>query len=203
MTQERIDMKISNGFGDAERAQVAALYWQAFGAKLGSVMRPTGTAHAFFRDVLDPGFALVARDAQGQLLGVAGFKTATGALANGGARDLARHYGLLGALWRGPLLMLLERGVEPGVLQMDGIFVDSAARGRGVGSALLDAITEHARALGCDRVRLDVIDTNPRAQALYERKGFVAAGRQTTGPFRWLFGFRTATRMERAVIALD
>ena len=128
-------MKISNGFGEAERAQVAALYWQAFGAKLGSVMRPTGTAHAFFRDVLDPGFALVARDAQGQLLGVAGFKTATGALANGGARDLARHYGLLGALWRGPLLMLLERSVEPGVLQMDGIFVDSAARGRGGGAA--------------------------------------------------------------------
>ena len=81
-------------------------------------------------------------------------------------RDLAGVYGCLGALRRGLLLSPLERKIEPDVFLMDGIFVTPAARGRGVGTALLRAITDTARLTGCRSVRLDVIDTNPRARAL-------------------------------------
>jgi len=42
----------------------------------------------------------------------------------------------------------------------------------GVGSALLDAVAREAQARGLKEVRLDVIDSNPRAKALYTRKGF-------------------------------
>ncbi len=45
-------------------------------------------------------------------------------------------------------------------------------RGRGVGSALLDAVEERARARGCCKITLEVHDTNDRAKALYERRGF-------------------------------
>ena len=189
-------MRISRGFGEEERARVAGLYWQAFGAKLGRVMRPEARALAFFERALDPDFALVARDARGGLLGVAGFKTDKGALAGGSFGDLRAVYGSWGALWRAGLLGLLERAVEPGILLMDGIFVADAARGQGLGSALLDAIMDEARNGGARAVRLDVIDTNPRARSLYERKGFVATGEEHLGPLRWLFGFRSATRME-------
>ncbi|MDQ2093546.1 GNAT family N-acetyltransferase [Rhodalgimonas zhirmunskyi] len=193
------NITITPGFDPQEREEVARLYWQAFAAKLGRVMRPEARAIAFIEAGLDPQFALSARDPAGRLLGVAGFKTAHGGLLAGGLPDMMRHYGAWGGLWRGLLLSVLERDTEDGVLQMDGIFVSSKARGQGAGGALLDAITAEARAQGCTRVRLDVIDTNPRAQALYERKGFVATGREDTGPFRWLFGFRSATRMERPV----
>jgi RimJ/RimL family protein N-acetyltransferase len=44
-------------------------------------------------------------------------------------------------------------------------------------------------------VRLDVIDTNPRARALYERKGFVATGEQKLGPLKPVFGFSSATTL--------
>lgn len=192
-------MRISKGFDKAERGLVARLYWQAFGAKLGRVMRPEAQALAFFERVLDPDFALVARDEAGRLLGVAGFKTAQGALAGGSFADLRAAYGLRGALWRAGALSLLERGLEPGIFLMDGIFVAEAARGQGLGGALLDAVIAEAGAQGAAHVRLDVIDTNPRARALYERKGFVAVGEEQLGPLRWLFGFRFATRMERAV----
>ena len=78
---------------------------------------------------------------------------------------------------------------------MDGICVDADARGCGLGTALLQAIKDDARAQGKTAVRLDVIDTNPRARALYEREGFDAIGTETLGPFSLIFGFRSSTRM--------
>ena len=118
-----------------------------------------------------------------------------GGLVGGGVRELARVYGGLSALWRAPLLSLLERQIEPGPLLMDGIFVSEAARGHGVGTALLEAIKTHATHNGLFAVRLDVIDTNPRAKALYLRHGFEPAGEEHLGPFRHIFGFKSSTKM--------
>jgi ribosomal protein S18 acetylase RimI-like enzyme len=78
---------------------------------------------------------------------------------------------------------------------MDGIAVDAAARGQGLGTALLTALKTRAAALGKATIRLDVIDTNPRARALYEREGFVAGQTEHLGPLRALFGFSAATTM--------
>lgn len=194
------EVTVSRGFADVERAQAATLYWQAFGAKLGRVMRPDRKALAFFETALNPDYALVARDASGSMLGLAGFKTVDGGLTAAGVGDLARIYGWVGTAWRVPLLAVLERALQPGVFQMDGILVKASARGRGVGSMLLQAILNEARARRLDEVQLDVIDTNPRAKALYERTGFVAIGEEQTGPLRWLFGFSSATRMRYTLI---
>ena len=109
--------------------------------------------------------------------------------------QLAQVYGWFGALWRGLVLSTLERKLQPNVFQMDGIFVDPCARGQGVGTALLKAVLAEAAARGLAQVQLDVIDTNPRAKALYERVGFVATGTETTGPLKLIFGFSSATRM--------
>ena len=80
-------------------------------------------------------------------------------------------------------------------LLMDGICVDSSERGLGVGTALLTAIKAEAVARGLAHVRLDVIDINPRARALYTREDFVAGTPQNNGPWRYLFGFSTSTPM--------
>lgn len=190
---------ITQGFSDAERTQVAAMYWQAFGQKLGCVMGPEARAVGFIEDVLDPTHSLCARDAGGTLLGVVGFKTYESALVDGGWRDMTRHYGWLGSLWRVTFLALLERDTEDKRFLMDGIFVADAARGQGVGTALLDAICAEAKARGYGEVRLDVIDSNPRARALYERQGFVAGEVQQLGPLKYVFGFSSATTMIRRV----
>jgi len=197
MTQP--SLSISRGFHPDERAQAGNLFWQAFAGKLGRIMSPPDKARAFFTATLDPSFCLCARNAKGELLGLAGFKTAQGGFSGGGFRELAASYGWFGALWRGLLLAPLERDLEPDTLLMDGIFVDETARGMGAGSALLSAVKDEARARNLSNLRLDVIDTNPRARALYERQGFIALADSdtgnNTGPLRWLFGFSTATTM--------
>lgn len=79
-------------------------------------------------------------------------------------------------------MALLERDLAEDTLLMDGICVDSSARGLGIGTALLEAIKAEAKTRNLAQVRLDVIDINPRARALYEREGFVAGPVQRLGP---------------------
>lgn len=188
-------MRITRGFAPDDRPAIAALYWEAFGQKLGRALGPRERALRFIEGVLSPDHAFCAFDQRGRLLGVAGFKTHEGALVGGDFRDMARVYGRWGALWRLGLLALLSRDTENARFLMDGLFVAPEARGQGVGSALLDAIAAEARARGFREVRLDVVDENLRARALYERRGYRAVGRHSTGPLRLVFGFRAATTM--------
>ena len=51
-----------------------------------------------------------------------------------------------------------------------------AWRGRGLGARLLDAALAGAAGLGITRVELEVFASNPRAIALYERRGFAREG---------------------------
>ena len=52
------------------------------------------------------------------------------------------------------------------------VVVDRAARGRGAGRALLEAVRAEARAAGCTRWYLNVKQDNAPARRLYERMGF-------------------------------
>lgn len=190
-----MDYIISSGFEPHERPAVAALFWQAFGDKLRNVMGPPKRALQFLAAQANPDFALVARTPDGAVVGLAGFKTRDGALIGGELNDLAAAYGWFSALWRGSLMSLIERDLNDGTLLMDGISVDAIMRGQGVGTALLNAIKAEAIRRGATAVRLDVIDANPRARALYERQGFEAIGTDHLGPLRWIFGFRSSTKM--------
>jgi len=62
------------------------------------------------------------------------------------------------------------------VLQIQGLAVDTWARGRGVARALLDAALEEARALGATRITLRVLGHNAPARRLYESFGFAVEG---------------------------
>jgi ribosomal protein S18 acetylase RimI-like enzyme len=187
---------VQHGFPDTGRNEVAELFWDAFSGKFGGVMGPRARATAFLSDALQPDYALTVCDAQGRVVGVAGLKTCEGGLVCGGMAELRSAYGFLGALWRGPLLDLLDRPVAPGELVLDGLFVARAARDRGIGTTLVKAVLAEARRRQLDRVRLEVVDGNLRARALYERLGFATMGAQDHGPLRLAFGFRRATRME-------
>jgi GNAT superfamily N-acetyltransferase len=193
--EPELSVTLSDGFAESDRGEIAPMYWAAFGSKLRIALRPSGRAIGMLSEALNPDFAVVARAADGQLLGVAGYKTPRGSFMAINFVRLKRHFGTFGAIWRGLVLSLLERQPDAGTLLMDGIFVTERARGQGVGTLLLNAIKRKAEEQGCAHVRLDVIDTNPRAQQLYEREGFRAVASRDLGALRHLFGFRRATTM--------
>ena len=195
----RASFCIERGLPDHLRAEAAALYWQAFGGKLGRVLGPEEAALRFLTRVIRADQCLTAIDADGRLLGLAGFKTRQVSFAGGTDADLCAVYGQFGGRWRALVLRLLGNEVDNRRFLLDGLCVSRAARGQGVGSALLEAIVTEARARGYPAVRLDVVDTNWRAKALYERQGFVVARTAGIGPLRLIFGFNAAHTMVRTV----
>lgn len=74
----------------------------------------------------------------------------------------ARSYGLDELFFEG----------EPGTFYLSTMGVDPAYRGRGYGSALLNAAGDIAREKGFKQVSLLVSKGKPKAQELYERIGF-------------------------------
>lgn len=55
---------------------------------------------------------------------------------------------------------------------VDELYLEPAARGRGLGAALLARACDWARQRGAEVARLEVNRHNPRAKALYQRAGF-------------------------------
>jgi ribosomal protein S18 acetylase RimI-like enzyme len=177
------------------RPEAVAIYWQAFGGKLGRVLGPEDRATQFLNETMSARNCLVAVSPDGQLLGIAGYKTAQGAFTGGSPALLRRIYGRWGALWRQGVLRLLESDTDNRRFLVDGICVRRESRGMGVGTALLEGLCAEARQRGFAAIRLDVVDTNRRARALYERQGFMAVGDTPIGWLRHVFGFAAATTM--------
>lgn len=75
----------------------------------------------------------------------------------------------------GYALVFLRRGST--LARLYSIAVDPAARGRGLGHALLADAERAARGAGADRLRLEVRVDNPAAIALYLSRGYEEFGR--------------------------
>eukprot|EP00927_Polykrikos_kofoidii_P073185 TRINITY_DN69256_c0_g1_i1.p1 TRINITY_DN69256_c0_g1~~TRINITY_DN69256_c0_g1_i1.p1 ORF type:complete len:226 (-),score=28.14 TRINITY_DN69256_c0_g1_i1:135-812(-) len=95
----------------------------------------------------------VARDADGHAIGLAqlGFKDTPGD-------------------WEMPSFLVSKP--KQGTGHLERIVVGAKARGKGVGTQLLDWVDNKCRDRGCERVKLEVVSGNP-AKKLYERHGYV------------------------------
>ncbi|MFD7305805.1 GNAT family N-acetyltransferase [Streptomyces pharetrae] len=193
---------VRRGIPQGCEEQVAALYWEAFGRKLAPALGPPDRGRSFIAAHLQHDRGVTAL-AGGRVVAVAGYRLGGRALTGGGVQDVLSAYGHFRGLPRLAVLALFERTPTAGELVMDGIAVDAAHRGAGIGSMLLREIAAIAAETGCHRVRLDVIDVNPRARALYERHGFTAVRTEHTPFLRRLMGFGAVTTMHRPVTAAD
>ncbi|MFG2982684.1 GNAT family N-acetyltransferase [Streptomyces sp. NPDC048258] len=196
MTTESVD--VLREVPQGAEARVAELYWEAFGGKLGAALGPPEAGRRFVAGHLHRDRAAVAVTG-GRVVGVAGYQLAGRGLVGGDAAAVRAQYGRVRGLYRVFLLALLERTPTRGELVMDGIAVDPAERGRGIGGLLLREIDAVAAEQGCRRIRLDVVAENPRARALYERHGFRAVRVRRTPWLRDVLGFGAVTTMHKEV----
>nr|BEK64560.1 GNAT family N-acetyltransferase [Kitasatospora purpeofusca] len=189
---------VRRGLPAGTEQRAAELYWEAFGRKLGPALDPADKAVPFIAAHLNADRAVCAL-IDGRLVGLAGYRLGGRGLTGGTAGAVLRAYGHLRGLHRVLLLTLFERRPGAGQLLMDGIAVGPDLRGRGVGSLLIEEVAAVAAEQGFREIRLDVIDTNPRARALYERRGFTAVRTEETPYLRRLLGFGAVTTMRRPV----
>lgn len=191
-------LQTAPGFADHERTRVGALYWEAFGRKLRPAFGDDPTGLALVQETLSPDRVLVARLGD-VIAGVCGFYEGDRSAVDVTWAALRRRLSTGASIRAGLLLAVLARRERHDALVLDGICVDGDLRGQGIGSALLAAANEHARLRGARAVRLSVVDTNPRARALYHRLGFRPVDTGSLGPLSAVYGFDRYTVMEREV----
>ena len=179
----------------ALRLQVAALK-----EKLLPVLGRADRAEA----VLSPGLApdrCLAAVLGPELVGAAAVQAMAGSFLNPNYKSMTDEYGLVGGCYRLWGLFLLHHPTGVDEWHLDGIAVKEGMRGRGIGTGLVRALEGEARKKGIKKLSLEVVDSNPRAKALYERLGFVEAGRRSIRPFNLVYGFSfgSATLMVKSL----
>ncbi len=195
---------IEHGLPDELRGQAVEVFEEAFGEKMRTVVRDADKRREFMRRSIVAQNCLIARRGD-ELLGMAGLSSKGAPHAGGlmGSSWDVRPYrdvlGWVGAMWAVWGTRMADHRPKADEIYVDGIAVAPAFRGLGNGTRLLDATTEIARANGKRFVRLDVIDRNPRAQALYERLGYrVTKVQSFRYKERWV-GFGAMISMEQPV----
>jgi len=71
---------------------------------------------------------------------------------------------------------------DPSSAWLFALWVEPAARGRGLGAALIEALAAWARERGAAALELSVTTNNDAAAALYARTGFAETGRRRPLP---------------------
>lgn len=191
---ENKEINIVRGIPTGQQKQAATIYYEAFKHKLTPIL---GTDRERVLDILttslQPDYAFTAIR-EGQVIGLLGFHHDGSQLVDISFNTLVKRFGIFGASWRALLGLVLSRNPRAGELLMDGIAVYAEGRGQGVGTRLFTALFDFAHTAGYNSIRLDVINTNPRARQLYERLGFVEV-KVDSVPFLRSMGFTAVTTM--------
>ncbi len=191
------ELKIIRGIPEQYREQAAELYDEAFGQKFSAAIASRERRIELFIESFKLEYA-VAAIADGGIVGLAGFQTDDGSLTSGiDYKLLLSQLGFIRGNKAALIFSLYERAKKPDEMIMDGIVVGSSMRGIGIGTRLLEEVASIARELKYQTLRLDVIDANPGARRLYERRGFVVTEEVKFGYLRWILGFGGATTMLR------
>ncbi len=192
-----LEITYIHGFSESLRDSAAHLYDSVFGVKFAAAIPSKDHRIKLLAQSFSPSFAFCAIH-NNQLVGLAGYHSSSGSLTGGMTyRRLLANLGFFRGNWAAMIFSLYERKPMPGELVMDGIAVDERMRGCGVGTHLLEMLADYATKEGFKTIRLDVIDTNSRAQKLYERNGFVVTKTERFEFLRWLLSFGASSTMER------
>lgn len=183
----------------AARQQAAALYWGAFKGKLGRLLGPETRALRLINGVMQVDHGIAAIAPSGEIIGIAGFRSALGTFVPLSPSAIRVVYGRFGAIWRLAALQMISEIEDSERFLIEGLAVAPAWQGRGIGTLLIAALAEEARARGYEALRLDVADQNIRARLLYERLGFEVAAHHRLWLMAPVFGMTGSKVMTRSL----
>lgn len=163
--------------------------------------RSRNQAHALYADGADFTSAIYALQGE-ELVGVLGIHHGPRRFIGLNYPTLKEEFGTPGAILR-KLTGSIFKDLHPlssKETRVQAIAVAPEARGLGVGTAMLETLFDHSRDLGCSAVRLEVVNTNTRAKALYHTLGFATCGFIPYGPIAWRAGFSSQYRMRKPLL---
>lgn len=193
-------MEIRKGFDEKDRAIAAKLYVEAFKRKFEKLWGEEAVIQMIFEEGFNPQYCLCAYDDNDGLVGIAGFHEGDKGLIDLEVKDFIKAFGWLKGFAKACVtgVILHRKAKSREELLMDGIAVNRSCRGQGVGTLLFDALIQMGIEKNFKTLKLDVIDENPKAKALYERLGFQKTAYQKMPKFiSNLIGVSGVTSMVR------
>jgi ribosomal protein S18 acetylase RimI-like enzyme len=188
-------VKYRDGLPKQFRRQAASIYEGAFGRNFSLAIPKEDQRVAILERCFDGDYAITAFSGD-KLLGLAGLQTETVSFTRGLTYDLLRtELDFFESLRAALVLGAYTNRPESGELYIEGIAVHPKFRGDGIGGRLLDEVVCYASQNNMKRILLEVVDTNPRAQLLYERKGFQAMKTNRFPLLKPVLGFSASTTM--------
>lgn len=168
--------------GDQHYDQILKIYNEAFLAKFRFINKLESKQKSFAHDM-----GLINLDIQGRYFVALLDSKVVGMLSlrfvsrkkeksfklNSSKKALFRKYGFFGIIRALIFDDLMTYHPSKGELYVESIGVGQDARGKGVGTLLLDFAQSYCEKLGLKKMSLHVMKENPQAKSLYERCGFV------------------------------
>ena len=196
----RTDVRIVTELPAAMKARAAGIYYGEFRQKYDGLLlipRSREQALRILTESMDWSMGIYALDGRGELVGLAGLGCRGRGFVKYRWKLLLREFGLPGSVRRKVIKFFEAPALRTDQVRVEGVVVSKEAQGKGIGTALMDAVTGWAEERGYASVRLEVINTNPRARRLYQRLGFVDTKRSYYGMLSRPAGFTWTWHMEK------
>jgi len=185
----------------ADAPAVAGLFRASFSGKLAAMLRgrPAAAAEVLAAAALRSGDAWVA-ETDG-VVGLITFQDHKRPWYTHGEWRLSRSRLPWWRALRVTLFTIVFHAVDfpPSELYLETMAVSPAERGRGYGSRLLEFADAEARRRGRRSLSLYCIRDNPRARALYERRGYGVVRSEDLWWCSFLLGFRVTDMLRKAL----
>lgn len=186
---------------EALQESAIEVFLDGFDRKIHHLMlkpRDRAQAKRIYRDGADFSSGIYALR-QGRVVGLLGFHHGRQKFIHLNLSTLNREFGFFGGIAR-KLSGSVFKDLHPlgkDELRVQVIAVAKGVRGTGAGHRLMGALFALGRARRLARVRLEVVNTNPRAKKLYEELGFASCGVLPYGPIASGAGFSSQHKMKK------
>ncbi|MCD4669149.1 MAG: GNAT family N-acetyltransferase [Actinomycetia bacterium] len=181
-------MIINKGLPGKFKDSAADLFLNALGEKFIPILGEKNKAKEAIELSINQDNCFSAEN-ESKLLGFLAFQINETSFLNPSLAILISVYGLFSGILKAIGLSMLEYKTNSNEIHIEAIAVDESARGKGIGTKLLDAIFQLASEKRYKTITLEVIDINPRARELYERIGFEVVKQSRIWPLNKLIGW--------------
>jgi ribosomal protein S18 acetylase RimI-like enzyme len=197
--QRTDQVKIHLGLPDTHRRTAAELCYDAFQQKFEPILNPAELGIGILEAGLKSDQIMIAVQNQ-QLAGVVGLEYNNQYFFDLKTSAFVQTYGWLRGIIKMMLFLPFAQHHHDGELTIGAIAVSPTMRGQGVGTQLLQAVFDYARKHDFRSVSLEVVDTNPHAQRLYQQMGFVVIKTRRYPYLKRLMGFSAVTAMKKDIV---
>lgn len=196
-------IEITSKLNPQQQEQVASLFYEAFPLKVRYLW--------FYAKTKEQAVELLAQSIQfeqgiyairnEEVVGFLGYNIGKKAFAPANYIAFRNVYPPFRAIWRFFLYTFYLRFhlYNEDILHIDPIAVSEKARGNGIGKLLLNKVEQLAKNMQITKINLEVVDTNPSAQKLYERFGYIIKKELKSGSFTVKAGFKKVIFMQKCL----